>query len=151
MKNEQDLFTDLLKAVPLKERIEVATEMSMIELIHELGYRKSDYWRDTPEDNNILNKLRILSKKLASDIIDEIEENNLDGNAETNITDICTVGTLKKALDSLPNDRFIGCQVVANDGKTWLMRGEFCSKVMLGSIACITLRHDDLKTLPNIK
>ena len=59
-----------------------------------------------------------------------------------------TVGTLKKALEGLPDDRFIVCQVVAKDGKVWNMWGEFCPQVPQGTIACLTFRHDELKTLP---
>lgn len=59
-----------------------------------------------------------------------------------------TVGTLKKALEGLPDDRFIACQVVAKDGKAWNMWGEFCPQVSQGTIACLTFRHDELETLP---
>jgi hypothetical protein len=59
-----------------------------------------------------------------------------------------TVGTLKKALEGLPDDRYIVCQVVAKDGKVWNMWGEFCPQVPQGTIACLTFRHDELETLP---
>lgn len=57
------------------------------------------------------------------------------------------VGQLKKAIEGIPDDRFIACQVVANDGKAWNMRGEFCPKVSQGDIACLTFRHEELDTL----
>lgn len=59
-----------------------------------------------------------------------------------------TVGTLKKALEGLPDDRSIVCQVVAKDGKVWNMWGEFCPQVPQGTIACLTFRHDEFETLP---
>jgi len=60
----------------------------------------------------------------------------------------CKVGELRKALENLPDDRFIACQVVAKDGKAWNMWGEFCPQVPQGTIAALTFRHDELETLP---
>ena len=60
----------------------------------------------------------------------------------------CNVGELRKALEDLPDDRFIACQVVAKDGKAWNMWGEFCPQVPQGTIACLTFKHDELDTLP---
>lgn len=61
---------------------------------------------------------------------------------------ISTVGTLKKALEGLPDDRLIMCQVVAKDGKAWNMWGDFCPQVPQGTISCLTFYHDELETLP---
>jgi hypothetical protein len=59
--------------------------------------------------------------------------------------DITTVGALRKALDDVPDDRPIFCQVVAVDGTVWTTPAEF---IQHGKIAAIILRHPDLKTLP---
>lgn len=71
-----------------------------------------------------------------------------DGNTVLAAVNFHTVGTLKNALEGLPDDRFIACQVVAKDGKAWNMWGEFCPQVSQGTIACLTFRHDELETLP---
>lgn len=71
-----------------------------------------------------------------------------DGNTVLAAVNFHTIGTLKKALEGLPDDRFIACQVVAKDGKAWNMWGEFCPQVPQGTIACLTFRHDELETLP---
>lgn len=74
--------------------------------------------------------------------------NSTTGNTSLASVTFYTVGSLKKALEGLPEDRFIACQVVAKDGKAWNMRGEFCAQVPQGTIACLTFRHDELETLP---
>lgn len=58
------------------------------------------------------------------------------------------VGELRKALEGVPDDRFIACQVVAKDGRTWNMNATFCPRVPHGTIAAITFDHHELKTLP---
>jgi hypothetical protein len=63
-----------------------------------------------------------------------------------------TVGQLKKALGDLPDDRLIICQVVSKDGKAWNLWGEFCPQISNSSnMACLTLKHDQLTTLPNVE
>lgn len=62
-----------------------------------------------------------------------------------------TVGALRKVLDGVPDDRLIICQVVAADGRAWNMWGEFCPQAPHGTVAVLTLRHDELKTLPEVK
>ena len=59
-----------------------------------------------------------------------------------------SVGKLRNALAGLPADRMIACEVVAKDGKAWSMCGEFCPRVPMGTIACLTLRNNKLETLP---
>ena len=70
---------------------------------------------------------------------------------EVEIIEFHTVGQLKKALDNLPDDRFIVCQVVSNDGKAWNLWGEFCPQIPNGNMACLTFRHDQLTTLPDVE
>lgn len=80
--------------------------------------------------------------------IPDSTETNDDGNTVLATVNFHSVGTLKKALKGLPDDRFIACQVVAKDGKVWNMWGEFCPQVPQGTIAFLTFRHDELETLP---
>lgn len=61
----------------------------------------------------------------------------------------CRVGQLRKALEDLPDDKFIHCQVAAKDGKAWMMWGEFAPRVKDGDIAVLSFRHDELETLPD--
>ena len=75
-------------------------------------------------------------------------ENGNDANRLLATVNFCNVGELRKALENLPDDRFIACQVVAKDGKAWNMWGEFCPQVPQGTISCLTFRHDELETLP---
>ena len=77
-----------------------------------------------------------------------INENGNCANRMLATVNIHQVGQLRKALEGLPDDTFIACQVVAKDGKAWNMWGEFCPKVPQGTIACLTFRHDELETLP---
>ena len=76
------------------------------------------------------------------------EEKGNDVNHVLPTVNFCNVGELRKALEDLPDDRFIACQVVAKDGKAWNMWGEFCPQVPQGTIACLTFKHDELDTLP---
>lgn len=62
-----------------------------------------------------------------------------------------TVGELKKALENVPDDRFLACQVVAVDGTAWNMWGNFCPQVPNGTIACLTFEHTELETMPEFK
>ena len=75
-------------------------------------------------------------------------ENSNDANRLLAVVNIYTVGSLKRALKGLPDDRIIVCQVEANDGKVWNMRGEFCPQVPQGTIACLIFTHKKLETLP---
>ena len=79
-----------------------------------------------------------------------LSENTEGNNANTVLATVNfnLVGQLRKALEGLPDDRLIICQVVATDGKAWNMWGEFCPQVPQGTIACLTFRHDELETLP---
>ena len=77
-----------------------------------------------------------------------INENGNCANRVLATVNFHQVGQLRKALEGLPDDTFIACQVVAKDGKAWNMWGEFCPKVPQGTIACLTFRHDELETLP---
>lgn len=60
----------------------------------------------------------------------------------------CRVDQPRKSLEDLPDDKFIHCQVVAKDGKVWMMWGEFAPRVD-GDIAVLSFRHDELGTLPD--
>lgn len=76
------------------------------------------------------------------------EKNNNENNSMSEIVHFYKVGELRKALEGLPDDRLIVCQVVAKDGKAWNMQGGFCPKVPQGTIACLTFKHHQLETLP---
>jgi len=65
---------------------------------------------------------------------------------------ICFIGDLKKAIEDLPNDRFIMAQVVGNDGSAWNCEIDFLSVISKNSnVACIILSHKDLTSLKDIK
>ena len=59
-----------------------------------------------------------------------------------------TVGQLRKALEGVPDDRPIICQVVAADHGAWNMHGSFCPQIQRSNMACVALAHPDLKTMP---
>lgn len=61
-----------------------------------------------------------------------------------------TVGELRRALDGVPDERFVACQVIATDGSAWMMWGSFCPQVPQGTIAALTMEHAELKTLPPV-
>lgn len=65
-----------------------------------------------------------------------------------NITPVYDVKDLRNALENLPDDRIVMCQVVGQDGSAWNMRGSFCKQVQNGNISVLTFKHDELKTLP---
>ena len=64
---------------------------------------------------------------------------------------VCNVKSLRAALEDLPDDRLIICQVVGQDGTAWNLHGSFTSQVPNGTIAILTFEHPELKTLPEIK
>lgn len=68
-----------------------------------------------------------------------------------NTVSIYNVKTLREALDGLPDDRIIMCQIVGKDGSAWNLWGSFCKLVPNGDIAVLTFEHDRLKTLPKIE
>jgi hypothetical protein len=78
MKSEEEgnMISNWLKEnpTPLDIRLNVINQIAFINLITELGYRKSGYW--TPEEDEILNKLCRLANKHTQDILQEIEEHN---------------------------------------------------------------------------
>ena len=59
-----------------------------------------------------------------------------------------TVGQLRKALEGVPDDRPIICQVVAVDHGAWNMYGSFCPEIQHSNMACVALEHPELKTMP---
>jgi hypothetical protein len=76
MKDEGNITSKWLKEnpTPLDIRLNVINQIAFINLIRELGYRKSGYW--TPEEDEILDKLCNLANKHTQDILEEIEEFN---------------------------------------------------------------------------
>lgn len=73
MKSEGNLIDDYIKQnpIPLEVRLDVLNQISFINLIHELGYRKEGYWN--PVEDELLEKLNKLAKKHTKDILKEIE------------------------------------------------------------------------------
>jgi hypothetical protein len=61
-----------------------------------------------------------------------------------------TVGQLRQAIEGIPDDRLLICQVVGEDSGAWSMFASFTPQVQLGTIACLTLSHPQLKKLPEI-
>lgn len=55
---------------------------------------------------------------------------------------------LRDALEGLPDERTIACQVIGSEKGAWNMWGEFCPEVVPRGIACLTFRHDMIRTLP---
>ena len=68
----------------------------------------------------------------------------------SNSIEFGNVGQLRKTLEGVPDDTLIACQVVAQDGRAWNMAASFCPRVPHGTIACLQLRHPELKTLPEL-
>jgi hypothetical protein len=52
-KDEEINFSEIIKNIPLKTRIKVATEMAFIELITELGYRENKAWTESESDTHV--------------------------------------------------------------------------------------------------
>lgn len=61
-----------------------------------------------------------------------------------------SVGKLRQLLEGLPDDRMIIAQVVAKDGRCWSMSPALCQQIRGGNIACLTLDHPQLETLPHV-
>lgn len=63
--------------------------------------------------------------------------------------EVCTVGQLRAALADCPDDRPILAQVAATNGEAWNMQMVFTARPrFLKWAAILTLRHDELKRLP---
>lgn len=60
-----------------------------------------------------------------------------------------TVGELRKALDGVNDDKVLMCQVAAEDGTAWNLRGSFFTQENM--VAVLTFRHPELKTLGFLK
>ena len=82
MKFEDNIISDYCKDIDLKTRIKVKSEITFINLIHELGYREDKMW--TSEEEEILNKLLKLASEFTNDVIDEIGQWEKDGKPELN-------------------------------------------------------------------
>lgn len=61
------------------------------------------------------------------------------------VMEFMTIGQLKNALEGVPDERYIACQVVATDGWAWNMFGRFCPEVPHSNISCLEFFHPDLK------
>lgn len=64
---------------------------------------------------------------------------------------IITVGDVKKALEGVPDDKLIIGQVVGTEKGAWNLPVEICPKISQGNIAMITLKHHELRELPEIE
>lgn len=69
----------------------------------------------------------------------------------SNAIEFHTVGQLRKALEGVPDERMIICQVVGKESGAWNMCARFTPQVQGGTIAVLTLDHPELKTLPEIR
>lgn len=65
----------------------------------------------------------------------------------TRITDIAS---LRKALEDLPGDRIIFCQVAFGDGGAWNMGGSFTPCVPGGDIALLSFSHPSFNRMPSV-
>ena len=70
-------FTERIKTIPLKTRLEVANQMAFIDLLTKLGYREDKSWGDDEQD--ILLKLNESAKDHADWILAQIEKWEKDG------------------------------------------------------------------------
>lgn len=64
--------------------------------------------------------------------------------------EVTRVGKLRAALEGLPDDRLILCQVVGADGSAWNVGGSFVPQVRYGTVALLQMSHPELTTLPPI-
>lgn len=71
------MLKEMLKSIPIEDRLTVLNELTFINLISELGYREDKYW--TENENDKLMIIRKMSKELANDILEEIKEWEKDG------------------------------------------------------------------------
>jgi len=71
------ILEELSRTCPLEIRLRVTTEMSFISLLTELGYREDKMW--TEEEDEILTKLCLFSKKVTQWHLKEIEQWEKDG------------------------------------------------------------------------
>lgn len=58
-----------------------------------------------------------------------------------------TVGELRKAIEGVPDDRLLICQVVGKESGAWNMESSFTAKVPHGTMAVLTLDHPQLQRL----
>jgi len=73
---KENIISQYYENIPLKTRIQVANEISFINIIHELGYREDKVW--TKDDEDILNKILELAAKHTENILKEIRDNEID-------------------------------------------------------------------------
>ena len=71
------ILEELSRTCPLEIRLRVTTEMAFISLLTELGYREDKMW--TEEEDEILTKLCLFSKKVTQWHLKEIEQWEKDG------------------------------------------------------------------------
>jgi hypothetical protein len=63
---------------------------------------------------------------------------------------VATVGDLRRAIDGLPDDRPILCQVIATNNDAWNMFCEFTAlPESLKWASVLQLKHRELKRLPD--
>jgi len=108
------------------------------EIFNDMSY--FDMWCVRPEGDKDFNSLRSFHFALKQDA-DDFKA------LVCKTEHIGTAGSLRKALEEVPDDRMVLCKTKAVDGTVWSMRGELCTKINKEGTACITFTHEDLKTL----
>ena len=99
---------------------------------------------------SVLKKCEILDEIdiVCSEIQLKLSEIKLNEINNSNIpVKIFDIGQLKKEIQNIPNERLIVFQVAGTDNSAWNMLGEFCPRIPLGTVSCITLSHPELHTL----
>ncbi len=123
------------------------------EIFNDMSY--FDMWCVRPEGDKDFNSLRSFHFALKQDADDFkalVEKAKVSLPSEP-CKQVCktehigTAGSLRKALEEVPDDRMVLCKTKAVDGTVWSMRGELCTKINKEGTACITFTHEDLKTL----
>lgn len=68
---------EIMKSIPLKTRILVTVEMSLIDLLSEMGFRESKSWDD--DESELRSKLRKHANEIAQRVLKDINEWEKDG------------------------------------------------------------------------